>query len=207
MLQLENKKKELLFSLPQNVNEVSFEYVASKVDHIKPFKHYGLVAVIQVAKLRELLTPDLKGVGSTRFVLVKANYPEDWKADKADNNRFLYIAPSDVFTGIDCPVSGNELSIWNIRGFIESDPALNMSVKGGEIFRKVGSGSVMSLIGKHGEQLGTSKKLITNIAETVVCVAYKFVQLSAIQGENTIDGLPETLPFKNFINPLPKVEA
>lgn len=207
MLNLENQKKQLLFSLPQDIHEVSFEYIASKAADVKPFGYYGLVAVIQVAKLRELLTPDLKGVGSTRFVLVKANYPEDWKGEKADVNRFLYVAPSDVFTGIDISLRGNELAVWNIRSFIESDPALNMSVKGGEIFRKVSSGSVLSLVGDDKPKREGTKKLITNIAETVVCVAYKMVQLSAIQGEDMSNGLPETMPFKNFINPLTKFGA
>ena len=40
---------------------------------------------------------------------------------------------------------------------------------------------------------------ITTIAETVVCIGYKIVRLSDIQGPNTIEGLPVSGKPQKFI--------
>lgn len=41
--------------------------------------------------------------------------------------------------------------------------------------------------------------MITTIAETVVCIGYKIVRLSDIQGQNTIEGLPVSGKPQKFI--------
>ena len=42
--------------------------------------------------------------------------------------------------------------------------------------------------------------MITTIAETVVCVGYKIVRLSDIQGQNTVEGLiPSGKPQKFIV--------
>lgn len=41
--------------------------------------------------------------------------------------------------------------------------------------------------------------MITTIAETVVCVSYKIVRLSDIQGQNTIEGLIPNGKSQKFI--------
>ena len=220
MLHLENKTKGETFLVPQHIAEIDFQYVSDRVKNINPFKHFGIVAIVQTAKLREIINPDLKGTGNTKFILVKANYGDDVKEiDRAFLNRFLYVAPSDVFTGIDCNPRSNELSPYNLAEFIRSDQDLNLSIARGEIFRKVGSGSVISLLGndvtpatveKKGangklitpatvEKKGANGKLITTIAETVVCIGYKIVRLSDIQGQNTIEGLPVSGKPQKFI--------
>ena len=120
-------------------------------------------------------------------------------------NRFLYVAPSDVFMGIDCNPRSNELTPYNLSEFIRSDQDLNISIARGEIFRKVSTGSVISLLGNEVspatvEKKGDNGKLITTIAETVVCVGYKIVRLSDIQGQNTIEGLiPNGKPQKFIV--------
>ena len=77
MLHLENKTKGETFLVPQHMAEIDFQYVSERVKNITPFKHFGIVAIIQTAKLREIINPDLKGTGNTRFILVKANYSDD----------------------------------------------------------------------------------------------------------------------------------
>lgn len=205
MLHLENKTKGETFLVPQHIAEIDFQYVSDRVKNINPFKHFGIVAIVQTAKLREIINPDLKGTGNTKFILVKANYGDDVKEiDRAFLNRFLYVAPSDVFTGIDCNPRSNELTPYNLAEFIRSDQDLNLSIARGEIFRKVGSGSVISLLGNDVtpatvEKKGDNGKLITTIAETVVCIGYKIVRLSDIQGQNTIEGLPVSGKPQKFI--------
>lgn len=159
MLHLENKTKGETFLVPQHIGEIDFKYVSDRVKDITPFKHFGIVAIIQTAKLREIINPDLKGTGSTRFILVKTNYADDVKEeDRAMLNRFLYVAPSDVFTGIDCNPRSNELTPYNLAEFIRGDQDLNLSIARGEIFRKVGSGSVISLLGTEVNPVTTEKK-------------------------------------------------
>lgn len=205
MLHLENKSKGETFLVPQHMAEIDFQYVSDRVKNITPFKHFGIVAIIQTAKLRELINPDLKGTGNTKFILVKTNYADDVKEeDRAMLNRFLYVAPSDVFTGIDCNPRNNELTPYNLAEFIRGDQDLSLSIARGEIFRKVGTGSVISLLGTDvtpavTEKKGDNGKLITTIAETVVCVGYKIVRLSDIQGQNTIEGLPSSGKPQKFI--------
>lgn len=206
MLHLENKTKGETFLVPQHMAEIDFKYVSERVKNITPFKHFGIVAIIQTAKLREIINPDLKGTGNTKFILVKANYSDDVKeGDRALLNRFLYVAPSDVFMGIDCNPRSNELTPYNLSEFIRSDQDLNISIARGEIFRKVSTGSVISLLGNEVspatvEKKGDNGKLITTIAETVVCVGYKIVRLSDIQGQNTVEGLiPNGKPQKFIV--------
>lgn len=206
MLHLENKTKGETFLVPQHIGEIDFKYVSDRVKDITPFKHFGIVAIIQTAKLREIINPDLKGTGSTRFILVKTNYADDVKEeDRAFLNRFLYVAPSDVFTGIDCNPRSNELTPYNLAEFIRGDQDLNLSIARGEIFRKVGSGSVISLLGTEvnpvtTEKKGDNGKLITTIAETVVCIGYKIVRLTDIQGQNSVEGLiPSGKPQKFIV--------
>jgi hypothetical protein len=206
MLHLENKTKGETFLVPQHIGEIDFKYVSDRVKDITPFKHFGIVAIIQTAKLREIINPDLKGTGSTRFILVKTNYADDVKEeDRAMLNRFLYVAPSDVFTGIDCNPRSNELTPYNLAEFIRGDQDLNLSIARGEIFRKVGSGSVISLLGTEvnpvtTEKKGDNGKLITTIAETVVCIGYKIVRLTDIQGQNSVEGLiPSGKPQKFIV--------
>ena len=81
MLHLENKTKGETFLVPQHIGEIDFKYVSDRVKDITPFKHFGIVAIIQTAKLREIINPDLKGTGSTRFILVKTNYADDVKEE------------------------------------------------------------------------------------------------------------------------------
>lgn len=205
MLHLENKSKGETFLVPQHMAEIDFQYISDRVKNITPFKHFGIVAIIQTAKLRELINPDLKGTGNTKFILVKANYGDDVKEeDRAMLNRFLYVAPSDVFTGIDCNPRSNELTPYNLAEFIRGDQDLSLSIARGEIFRKVGTGSVISLLGTDvtpvvTEKKGDNGKLITTIAETVVCVGYKIVRLSDIQGQNTVEGLYSSGKPQKFI--------
>lgn len=162
MLHLENKAKGETFLVPQHIGEIDFKYVSDRVKDITPFKHFGIVAIIQTAKLREIINPDLKGTGSTRFILVKTNYADDVKEeDRAMLNRFLYVAPSDVFTGIDCNPRSNELTPYNLAEFIRGDQDLNLSIARGEIFRKVGSGSVISLLGTEVTPVTAERKVIT----------------------------------------------
>lgn len=196
MLQLENQVKGESFRVPQHLSEINFKYVADKVKDIHVNKFYGIVAILQTARLRELLNPDLKGVGSVKFILVDANYPKD-EEDPTPLNRFLYIAPSDVFTGIDCNPRGNELAGYVLKQFIEDDKDLRMSVMSGNVFRNVSSGAVRSLIAD--DKSYTPKQLITTITETVVSVGYKIVQLSSIQGHNKAEGLPAEGEIQKFI--------
>lgn len=196
MLHLENQVKGETFRVPQHLSEINFRYVADRVKDIHINKYYGIVAILQTAKLRELLNPDLKGVGSVKFVLVKANNPST-DDEQTPLNRFLYIAPSDVFTGIDCNPRSNELAGYILKQFIENDKDLRMSVMSGNVFRNVSSGAVRSLI--TSDKTETPKQLITTITETVVSVGYKIVQLSSIQGYNKVEGLPTDGETQKFI--------
>lgn len=196
MLQLENQVKGEIFRVPQHLSEINFKYVADKVKDIHVNKFYGIVAILQTAKLRKLLNPDLKGVGQVKFILVKANYPEN-EPEVTPLNRFLYIAPSDVFTGIDCNPRSNELAGYVLKQFVEDDKDLRMSVMSGNVFRNVSSGAVRSLIAD--DKSASPKQLITTITETVVSVGYKIVQLSSIQGHNKVEGLPAEGEIQKFI--------
>lgn len=196
MLHLENQVKGETFRVPQHLSEINFRYVADRVKDIHINKYYGIVAILQTAKLRELLNPDLKGVGQVKFVLVKANNPST-DDEQTPLNRFLYIAPSDVFTGIDCNPRGNELAGYILKQFIEDDKDLRMSVMSGNVFRNVSSGAVRSLIANGKAE--APKQLITTITETVVSVGYKIVQLSSIQGYNKVEGLPTDGEIQKFI--------
>lgn len=198
MLNLVNATTNQTFLVPQTILEVGFDYVSKAVESVNVCKHRGIIAIITTGKLKELLNPQLKGVGSTRCILVKSNYPTNTpEEDRVPINKFLYAAPSDFFNGIDCNTSFNELSVYNLVNFVQSDRELRMSLANGDIYSKVSTGSVHSMLANENSSAKFNGKLIKSVAETAVVIGFKIIALSDLQGWND-KGLQNYSPVKGL---------
>lgn len=201
MIKLVNKQRKETFMLPQSINEIGFDYISNCVANIEVQQHYCIVAILTTATLNELATNDNKGVGSSKFVCVKAEYPESSNAKVIPFNRFLYAAPSDVFQGINANTFGNELSVGRIRNFIQSDKDLSLSIAHGKIFSQAGQSAAASVIKTLDSTAAKniSPTIDITVSKNVTCLDFKIIRITDIIGWSNVEGAPDTVDINRYI--------
>lgn len=199
MIHLVNKSKKETFQLPQHPSEIGFDYVSKCVADIDVQEHYCIVALLTTAPLIDLVKANNKGVGLTKAIVVRASYPADNKYRQIPLNRFVYAAPSDLFQGISCNTRVNELSVNNIRNFIESDRELSMSVVQGKIFAGAGQSSAASVLRSLNTTEAPKLSIDTTVSKTVCCLDFKIVRLTDVIGWNTKESLPSETKIGKYI--------
>lgn len=199
MIHLVNKSKKETFQLPQHPSEIGFDYVSKCVADIDVQEHYCIVALLTTAPLIELVKSTNKGVGSTKSIVVRASYPADNKYRQIPLNRFIYAAPSDLFQGINCNTRVNELSINNIRNFIESDRELSMSIVQGKVFAGAGQSSAASVLRNLNTTDAPKLSIDTTVSKTVCCLDFKIVRITDVIGWNSKEGLYDKGKINGYI--------
>lgn len=201
MIKLVNKQKGQTFMLPQSINEIGFDYINRCVVDIELQKHYCIVAILTTASLNELATNDNKGVGSTKFICVKAQYANDNVLNVIPVNKFLYAAPSDIFQGINANTGINELSVGRIRSFIQSDKDLSLSIAHGKIFSQAGQSAAASVIKTLDSTAAKNiaPTIDVTISKNVTCLDFKIIRISDIIGWNEKEGVPNTVDINRYI--------
>lgn len=179
MLLLKNEKLEKEFNIPQSINDINFEYLQDVVKGVSIAKHYCIVALLTTAKISDLIDTKNNHTGNTKFVVVK--FREDTSNDIIEKGKIAIIAPSDVFNGIDCNNTKNELFGFNIKEFIDSDPLLRMSIVRGDAFKAVANSSAKALI-LNSTDTPKTLTLDTTTNKNAVIVGFKIIADSSVVG-------------------------